>query len=120
LSADAPHRLLAWGTFNLPAGFKFAPAIEWHSGFPYSVLGLRREYRRGPNGASFPSFLSLDVLISKTLTVAGKKLRVGAQVFNVTNHRNPRDVLAVAGAPGFGSFANSVGPTLRGVMAVSW
>lgn len=120
LSADAPHRLLAWGTFNLPAGFTFAPAIEWHSGFPYSALGPRREYRAAPNGASFPSFLSLDVLISKTLTVAGKKLRVGAQIFNVTNHGNPRDAFAVAGAPGFGSFANSVGPTLRGVMAVSW
>jgi hypothetical protein len=120
LAADAPHRLLFWGTFDLPGGFTFAPALEWHSGFPYSVLGPRREHRGAPNTAAFPSFFSLDVLVSKTLTVAGKRLRLGAQVFNVTNHRNPRDVFAVAGAPDFGSFANSVGPTVRGVMAVSW
>jgi hypothetical protein len=120
LAADAPHRLLAWGTFDLPRGFTFAPALEWHSGFPYSVLGPRREHRGAPNTAAFPSFFSLDVLVSKTLTVAGRRVRVGAQVFNVTNHRNPRDVFAVAGAPAFGSFTNSVGPTFRGVMGVSW
>jgi hypothetical protein len=107
-------------TESRASGFTLAPGIEWQSGFPYSVLGLWREYRATPNGASFPSFLSLDVLISKTLTVAGQKVHVGAQIFNVMNHGNLRDVFAVAGGPGFGSFANSVGPTFRGVRAVSW
>ena len=120
LSADAPHRLLTWGTFNLPGRFTCAPAVEWHSGFPYSALNARREYAGTLNGASFPPFLSIDVLISRMVTVSGKRLRLGAQVFNVTNHGNPRDVFAVGGAPGFGSFANSVGPTLRGIIAVSW
>ena len=92
--------------------------LAWH--FWNWTVGARRERRATSNGASFLSFLSVDVLVSKTVTTAGKRLRIGAQVFNVTNHRNPRDAFAVAGAPGFGSFANSVDPTLRGVMAVAW
>ena len=42
------------------------------------------------------------------------------QLFNATNHFNPRDVYAVVGAPQWGRFANSVGPILRGFMMLKW
>lgn len=120
LVADAPHRVLAWGTFDLPTGFGLSPALEWHSGFPYAVIDARRQYVGPPNAASFPAFFSLDFVLYKTLTIKGKAVKLNVQLFNATNHFNPRDVFAVADAPGFSTFANSVGPTVRGDIAVNW
>lgn len=120
LATDAPHRLLAWGTFTLPAGFSIAPAMDWHSGFPYSVVDATQAYVGGPNTRSFPPFFSLDVVLYKSLTIARKRVKMNVQLFNATNHFNPRDVYTVLGAPQFGTFTNSVGPTVRGDIAVNW
>ena len=73
-----------------------------------------------PNGASFPPFFSLDLVVDKQLTVGGRRVKLQVQVFNVTDHFNPRDVFAVAGSARFGAFANSVGPTVRGDIALGW
>ena len=120
LAADAPNRVLAWGTFDLPAGFGLSPAMEWHSGFPFAVVDARRQYVGQPNTGSYPAFLSLDLVLYKTLTIKGKAVKLNVQLFNATNHFNPRDVFTVAGAPRFGTFTNSVGPTVRGDISVNW
>ena len=44
----------------------------------------------------------------------------GLEFFNLTDHANPRDVYAVAGSARFGTFTNSVGPTVRGVSTLTW
>jgi len=120
LASDAPHRLLAWATLTLPAGFGLAPALEWRSGFPYSVLDARRQIVGTPNSSSFPSFFSLDLTLDKTVTIKRKRVKLNVQVFNATNHANPRDVFAVVGAPRFGTFVNSIGPTVRGDVGIDW
>jgi hypothetical protein len=94
--------------------------VEWRSGFPYSVLDARRQIVGTPNSSSFPAFFSLDLTVDKTLTIKRKRVKLNVQLFNATNHSNPRDVFAVAGAPRFGTFVNSVGPTLRGDIGVDW
>lgn len=120
LPADAPHRWLGWFTFTLPHGFILAPAVEWHSGFPYTPLTTRLDYAAAPNSLSYPPFFSLDLGIYKTVDVRDRRIKAGIQVFNATNHFNPRDVYAVPGTARFGSFTNSVGPTLRGVLTFLW
>jgi hypothetical protein len=120
LPADARHRWIAWGTFNLPRRIVLSPVAEWHSGFPYSVVDERYRYREEPNGSSFPAFMAVDLVVLKTFTVRGRSADLGIQLFNVTNHFNPRDVFPVAGTPQFGMFANSVGPILRGFMLLKW
>lgn len=120
LPADAPNRWLGWLTLSLSKGFILAPVVEWHSGFPYSPLTAGFDYATKPNTAAFPSFFSLDLGVFKTLTLRGRRLKTGIQVFNATNHFNPRDVYAVPGTARFGSFTNSVGPTLRGVLTFTW
>jgi TonB dependent receptor len=120
LASDAPNRLLAWATITLPAAFGLSPAVEWRSGFPYSVLDSRQEFVGLPNSATFPAFFSLDLVVDKTLKVKGRRLKLQVQLFNATNHFNPRDVFAVAGAPRFGTFVNSVGPTFRGDIGIDW
>ncbi len=118
--SDAPHRVLVWGTFNLPGRVVISPVTEWHSGFPYSVLNDRYLYAAAPRTSRFPAFLSADLVLYKTVTVRRRTADVGIQVFNATNHWNPRDVYPVVGAPQFGEFANGVGPVLRGYILMKW
>jgi len=120
LPGDAPNRLLAWATVDLPRRFVISPVMEWRSGFPYSVVDERYTYLGPPNSRRYPTFFSTDLVIYKTLTVHQKSADLGIQLFNVTDHYNPRDVYPVAGSPSFGAFTNSVGPILRGYMLLKW
>ena len=120
LASDVPHRVLMWGTFNLPRRVVVSPVVEWRSGFPYSVVTDRYQYAGAPHGMNYPGFFSTDLVVYKTVTVRERSADVGIQLFNATNHRNPRDVHPVAGSPRFGQFTNSVGPILRGYLLVKW
>jgi hypothetical protein len=120
LPADAPHRLLTWGTFNLPARTVISPVVEWRSGFPYSLVDDRYFYAGTPNDQRFPAFMSLDMVVYKTFTAKGRTADVGFQLFNATNHRNWRDVYPVVSDPRCNTFTNSVGPILRGYMLFKW
>jgi hypothetical protein len=120
LSSESRNRLLAWATINLPKRFVVSPVAEWRSGFPYSVLDHQYTYSETPNSRSFPAFFAADMVIYKTLTLMKRDVDAGIQLFNFTNHRNPRDVYAVTNAPHFGQFANSVGTILRGYVLVKW
>ena len=59
-------------------------------------------------GGRFPNFLSVDVRVMKGLTVKGRKIRVGFQIFNLASHYNPRDVVSNLASSRFGEFLNSV------------
>jgi len=119
LASDARHRVIAWGTFNLPRRIVISPVTEWRSGFLFSPVDERYVYAAAPNSSSFPNFMAADMVVYKTFTVRRRSADIGMQLFNLTNHRNPRDVNSVLG-PRFGQFANSVGPIVRGYMLVKW
>jgi hypothetical protein len=119
LPSDARHRVIAWGTFNLPRRVVVSPVMEWRSGFLFSPVDDRYLYAGTPNSCAFPTFLATDMVAYKTFTVRGRSADIGMQLFNLTNHRNPREVHSVVG-PRFGQFANSVGPIVRGYMLVKW
>jgi hypothetical protein len=120
LAADAPNRVLAWGTFNLPRRVVVSPVVEWRDGFPYSAVDARYFYVGDPNSRRYPAFVSTDLVVYKTFTAKGRNADVGFQLFNATNRFNPRDVYPVVGDPRFGTFTNSVGPILRGYMLLKW
>jgi hypothetical protein len=120
LAADAPNRVLAWGTFNLPRRIVVSPVVEWRDGFPFSVLDARYFYAGAPNDRRFPAFMSTDLIVYKTFTAKKRNADIGFQLFNATDHFNPRDVYPVVGDPRFGTFTNSVGPILRGYMLLKW
>jgi hypothetical protein len=120
LTTDAPHRLLVWGTFNLPKRMVISPVSEWRSGFPFSAFNSRYLYSGTPNSRNYPAFFSTDLVVYKTVTYKGRTADLGVQAFNITNHQNPRDVYSVVGAPRYGEFTNSVGPIFRGYMLIKW
>jgi hypothetical protein len=120
LSTEATNRVIAWGTVNLPWRIVLSPVMEWRSGFPYSVVDEQYVYSETPNSRTFPAFFDVDLIAYKTVTVKKRSADLGVQIFNVTDHRNPRDVYAVSDAPKFGTFTNSVGTIIRGYMLVKW
>jgi hypothetical protein len=118
--ADVPHRLRAWSTMALPLQIVVSPAVEWRSGFPYSDQDAYRHYAGAPNGERLPAYFSTDLTAFKTFDLFGRKIDLGLQVFNITSHFNPRDVISVAPSAEFRTFTNSVGATLAGYMQIRW
>jgi hypothetical protein len=105
LPADLPNRILAWGRFQLPAGFRIAPLIEFRSGFPYAVTDVAQNYAGIPNANRFPDFLSVDSRFSKDLRVNPKyTVRLSVSGYNLTNHFNPEAFHNNAADPAFGLF----------------
>jgi hypothetical protein len=117
---DSPHRLRSWATFQFPNDIVISPAADWRTGFPYSVYDIYRHYVGRAGSERFPNYFSLDITAFKTFDIVSHKWDLGMQFFNVTNHFNPRDVIAVAGTSRFGHFTNSFGVTLGGYMRVRW
>jgi hypothetical protein len=110
LASDVPNRFLSWGRFKTHVwGIEAGPVIDYHSGFPYSSIDVRQNYICTPNSDRFPRFFSLDMKLSKEFHVPlpyFKKhlMRGSLTTFNLTNHRNPRDVFNNAASPAFGQF----------------
>ena len=115
---DAPNRMLFWGEFKLPFDVVATPVVDWRTGFPFSVVDEQQDFVGPRNeGGRFPSLFSLDVLVTKGLSIPfrGKRYRgrAGMTIFNITNHWNPRDVQNNLDSRQFGTFFNSQGLSVR-------
>jgi len=115
LPYDVPHRVVTWGIFSLPRGFKFSPIADIHTGYPYSAIDTLENYVGTPNGERFHSFFTLDVKLYREFRIPflgsehgrGKAhhVRLGVYSLNVTNHGNFNAVYNNVTAPIFGQFA---------------
>lgn len=115
---DAPNRLLFWGDFALPHDLVLTPVVDWHTGFPFSLVNEQQDFVGPRNeGGRFPQLMTLDLLVMKGLKIRfrGKeyKGRAGFTVFNITNHWNPRDVQNNIASAQFGTFFNSADRSVR-------
>ncbi len=105
LPGDVPNRFLAWGSFQLPDGFRVSPVVEYRTGFPYSTFDAAQNYASLPNAARYPGFLSFDSRVSKDIKVNPKyTVRLSVSDFNLTNHFNPEAVHCNIADPAFGLF----------------
>jgi hypothetical protein len=118
--ADVPHRLRGWATFSLPRRIVVSPAIDWRTGFPYSALDVYQRYIGAPNTMRYPNYFSTDLTAFKTFDILSREMDFGLQLFNLTAHENPRDVVAVVNSPRYGQFAESFGVTVAGYMQIRW
>lgn len=117
---DVPHRLVAWGTVELPLEIYLTPVIEWRSGFPYSVLAEDQSYAGEPNGERFPNFFALDLQATRAFEVMGYRIVGGVKITNLTGHDNPRQVVANIADPAFGDLRNSAPLRVRAKFSISF
>ena len=61
-----------------------------------------------------------DLTAFKTFDIFSREMDFGLQLFNLTAHENPRDVVAVVDSPRYGQFSASFGVTLAGYMQIRW
>ncbi len=107
LPADVPDRLTALGTFHLPLKVTLVPAVDIHTGFPFSNVNVYQEYAGVPNGQRYPTYFSLNWSIFKDFPVPfhkGHKFRFGVYSINTTSSLNPTDVYNNQASPLFGNF----------------
>lgn len=124
LPFDAPHRFLLYGELKMRYDITLSPSLEMRSGFPFSIVNEQLDFVGPRNqGGRFPSFFSLDAQVTKGFRLPffeNHKMRVGAAVFNITNHSNPRDVQNNLGSPLFGQFFNGLGTSVRGKFEIDF
>jgi len=124
LAFDAPNRFLFWGSFEVPWKLTVVPIYDLHTGFPFSAENVFREYVGPRNVRRFPRLNSLDLQVSRpvSLHVGHRRVhaRVGAGVFNLFNHFNPRDVQNNLASPQFGEFFNSAWREYRGKFVLEY
>jgi Carboxypeptidase regulatory-like domain len=114
LSYDAPNRVLVWGEFQLPWKFTALPVVDVHTGFPYSVQDVYRQYVGPRNSERYPQFQSVDLQVLHPIRIKKLKGRAGFTVFNLFNHDNPRDVQTIQESPRFAQFFNPAWREFRG------
>jgi hypothetical protein len=111
LPSNVPNRLVVWGVFKIPWKITASPVLDWHTGFPYSAVDELQNYVGQPNGFRFPSFLALDLKLSKDFRITflpwlkNHQFRGAIGIYNLTNHLNPRDVYNNIASPYYGHFA---------------
>jgi hypothetical protein len=105
LPGDLPSRFLAWGTAQLPVGFRISPILEYRDGFTYSELDAAQNYVGIPNRNRYRNFLSLDSRFSKDVKVNAKyTVRLSVSSYNLTNHFNPEAFHNNIADSAFGTF----------------
>ncbi len=114
LAFDAPNRGLIWGEFKAPFRLTVLPVWDIHTGFPYSMQNIYRDYVGPRNSQRYPRFSSVDLQVLRPITIKHLKARVGFTVFNLFNHNNPRDVQTISESPRFGQFFNDAWREYRG------
>jgi hypothetical protein len=107
LPSDVPNRLTALGTLTLPWQVSLNPAVDVHTGFPYSNVDVLQNYVGAPDSFRFPTFFSFDFSVFRDFSVPfhkGHKFRFGIFSVNTTNRRNPHEVFSNTSSPYFGNF----------------
>ena len=104
---------MARGTIGLPWKLDLLPVLDVAQGFPFSRLDDDWNYVGARNEAGrFPTFIALDIQIQRAFgfNLFGKRRRLtlGARLYNITDHFNPRDVQQHVNSPNFGAFYNTI------------
>jgi len=114
LSFDKTHIFNALGTFTIPANegpeifgnkifedIDFSLIIRASSGYPYTPSGRDIGFVER-NSLRQPGTYNIDLLIGKELQLSGNlKIRIFAEILNLTDHRNILSVYGDTGEPDF-------------------
>ena len=118
LPFDAPNRVLLHAEIDGPWKLAIVPVLDVHTGFPYSVENEYREYVGARNVDRFPTFSSVDLQITRPISVPFRehhiKARIGGGVYNLFGRFNPRDVQNDIASTNFGKFYNGPSVLFRG------
>lgn len=115
---DTPNRLIAWGLLPVPVPHfrKWTAAyfLEWHTGFPYSVVTKELRLVGEPNSYRFPDYFSLNLQFERRFRLMHYEwaFRIGCN--NITGHDNPTAVNNNIDSLNYGQFLGNPGRAFVG------
>jgi hypothetical protein len=110
---DAPNRFHAWGWLplpnrRLPARLRFitrnttaAVLLEYHTGFPFSVVDEQSNMVGAPDSARLPDYFNINLHFERKFHFLHYLWAWRGGYNNVTGHANPNTVNNVIGTPAF-------------------
>jgi hypothetical protein len=108
LAWDAPNRVVTWGSIPTPIwGVLFSYLVDYHTGYPYSLINQQQFLIGAPNAYRFPAFASLTVGFEKKFTFKNRIFAARLAIINVLDRGNPNVVYNNVDdtlVPGFGTF----------------
>lgn len=89
---DAPQRLISWGWLPLVKKFDFAYALEWRSGYPFSLINQTQQLVGAPNTRRFPNYFALNLHVERRFPLLGLNWAARVGFNNITNRQNASEI----------------------------
>ncbi len=89
---DAPHRLISWGWLPLLKKFDFAYALDWRSGYPFSLINQTQQLVGAPNTRRFPTYFALNMHVERRFPLLGLNWAARVGFNNITNRQNASEI----------------------------
>ncbi len=102
---DAPNRVVAWGWSPFVKKFMLGYAVEWHNGFPFTIVNESQQIVGRPDSIRFPAYFTLTASLERRFHVFGIDLALRGTVENLTGRQNPDAVNNNISSPHFLTFS---------------
>ncbi len=111
---DTPNRIVSWGILPLIRQFDLAYTLDWHQGFPFSVINEDQELVGPPDRLRYPAFFALNMALERRISLFGFRWQLRAGFDNITDRRNPYAVDNNIDSPTYLTYGSSGGRSLTG------
>jgi hypothetical protein len=106
LAWDVPNRVLVSAEAPSPVwDLLLSCFLEYHSGFPFSVVNQQQQLIGAPNRLRFPDYFSLNLGIEKRIDLFRRVWAIRLAMVNLTGHQNRDSVINNIDSPNFLTFA---------------
>ncbi len=116
LEWDAPDRLISWAALPVPYFSKYLLSyfVEWHTGFPYSIVNENNQLVGSPNQNRFPDYFSANLHVERRFHFWHSEWAFRGGLNNFTGRRNPSVVINNIDSDEFGRFLGGQGCVFNG------
>jgi hypothetical protein len=111
---DTPNRIVSWGILPLVKQFDLAYTLDWHQGFPFSVVNEDQELVGGPSSMRYPAHFSLNMALERRISLFGFRWQLRAGFDDITDRHNPYAVDNNIDSPNYLTYGSTGGRSLTG------
>jgi hypothetical protein len=86
---DTPNRFNSWGWLPLPWKSTLAYWLDWHDGFPFTLVNQDQQLVGSPGSRRFPTYFSLNLHLERRFHLLGFEWALRGGFDDITNHQNP-------------------------------
>lgn len=111
---DTPNRVVSWGILPLVKQFDLAYTLDWHDGFPFSVVNENQQLVGPPDRLRFPAHFTLNMALERRISLFGFRWQVRAGFDDITDRHNSYSVDNNIDSPTFLTYGSTGGRSLTG------